>query len=224
MNEIVDLDDLKSQWKEQQTKTKYSQNDLKSMLNRKSVNNVKYILLISIFEFSLGIFALIYLHFINKTNQNLNHSIPDKFVKEIEEFSKYYLLYDIIYCIVFGYFIIKFYTYYKKLQTDSSIRDYILQIINFRKWVHYFIYFNIALFILVLISVFSFSVYEFVKIYEIQTGKQMSIGKAIFIGSVGTVIFGCTLGGILWLYYRLVYGIFLKRLKHNLSELEEIEE
>ncbi len=215
MNE---LENIKNQWQQQKINTEFSDNDVLQMLNKKSQNNVRNILIFSIIEFCIAITTFIFLYFTDNSTQS---TLPEKYIREIENFVHYFKMYNIVYIIIFFIFVVTFFRCYKRLQISSSVKEYITQILQFRKKVNYFILLNIILFGLVLFSLFSFGLIEAVKIA--QENQIQITTKSIVIISIILLVIVIFSVAILALIYRLFYGTFLIRLKKNLSELEKIE-
>ena len=110
-----------------------------------------------------------------------------------------------------------FYQNYKKINVESNLKKFILQIISFKKTVNIFILANILLlvFFTAVLTVFTFYI---LSQQHIQLSHPTLIG---FI--VGTVLMTILSIVLIWLYYRIVYGIIMKRLGKNLDELKKME-
>ena len=116
-----------------------------------------------------------------------------------------------------GVFVVLFYQNYKKINVESNLKKFILQIISFKKTVNIFILANILLlvFFTAVLTVFTFYI---LSQQHIQLSHPTLIG---FI--VGTVLMTILSIVLIWLYYRIVYGIIMKRLGKNLDELKKME-
>ena len=66
-----DLDSFKKTWQEQEVKEKYDNQEIIQMLNRKSRNNVRYILWISLLEFLMFLGITLYYVFLGNEEANL---------------------------------------------------------------------------------------------------------------------------------------------------------
>ena len=216
-----DIDLLKNSWQRQNVAPKYDSRAIENMLNRKSRNYVKYILWINILEFLFVLAANAYYLY-------ADHG-TDSFIKLLEKlgvqktaplemnYQHLYLGIEIISLAFTGVFMVLFYLNYRKIHVESNLKKLILQIIRFKKTVNLFILMNI-----VLIFVFAGSL----AVFTIQIINDQNIELApstmtgIYVGIAFAIMF-CA--GLIWLYYRIVYGIIMRRLTSNLDQLKEIE-
>lgn len=217
-----DLDDFKQTWQKQETKPRYEQEEILTMLNKKSRNYVKYILWISVLEFLLFLSINIY-NVLKKSEQNSFISILEKLgVEKTENFMKNFHVFDmtmnILTLVITAYFVILFYINYKKIHVESNLRKFILQIFKFKKTVNLFILVNVLLIIFSAVLLTLFSIYYLQK-QEIQLSQPELI---VFVTEISVIILLSL--AMIWLYYKVVYGIILKRLSRNLSQLQEIED
>lgn len=209
-----ELEFLKNDWKKQDGNyPKLSYEQLYKMILKKSSSIVRWIFIISILEFVFwGI---------------LNFCLADQdYWKELE---KIHLkgftigLYLIGYIITF-YFIYRFYRNYKKITATDSAATLMENIINTRKTVKYYIGY-------ILISTgFTFLVYAYYmfkyhtanlevtnpSLYDFDTSQWL-----LLIGA--SVVFLIVFLGLIWLFYKLLYGILLNRLQKNYKELKRLE-
>lgn len=216
-----DLDSFKKTWQEQPVKPKYDNNEILKMLNKKSRNYMKYIFWISVVEFLffsvLGVFYLI------QSNE------PDSFLSILEKMGVHkdsqlvtkldniYLIVKILSLVVTGYFVFKFYQNYRKIKIEEDLKLFIIRIIAFKKTVNAFILTNIGLLIILISALIGFTFY-------ILNVQNIELNASTFTGFIVGIIVGTILCVILiWVYYRLVYGIIMSRLDKNLSQLKEIE-
>lgn len=216
-----DLDSFKKTWQEQPVQQKYGNHDILQMLNRKSRNYVKYIFWISAAEFLF--FTLIGLFYIIQGNEsnsfiNILEKLGIRKTSDMEtDFDHIYLTLKILSLSVTAYFVYKFYQNYKDIKIEENLKKFILKIIEFRKTVNAFILINIAL-LIAFTSIFTVFVFYIVNTQNIKITNSMITGfiAGIIISTVFTVL-------IVWLYYRVVYGIIIKKLGRNLKQLQEID-
>lgn len=216
-----DLDNLKKTWQEQKVEPKYSNSEIEAMLNKSSRNYVKYILWISIAEFMVILCLNIYYTFSSgdadsfiKTLQRLG---VENTLKLQADFAHLYFVLKIVSLIVTAFFVIRFYQNYRKIHVESNLKKLILQIIRFKKTVNMFILTNIILLVAftIVLTVFSFSV---------LSQQSIHLNHPTLIGFVTGLVLMTILSVVLiWVYYRIVYGILLKRLGKNLTELQKID-
>ncbi|KAA0130377.1 beta-carotene 15,15'-monooxygenase [Chryseobacterium sp. SN22] len=216
-----DLDSFKKTWQEQPVQQKYGSNEILQMLNRKSRNYVKYIFWISAAEFLF--FTLIGLFYIiqgKEANSFLN--ILDRLgvqkTPELElTFDNIYLVLKILSLLVTAYFVYRFYLNYRGIKVEENLKKFILKIIQFKRTVNAFILINIAL-LVTFTSIFT------VFIVYILNTQNIEITNSTLAGFIaGTVISTVFTVLMVWLYYRVVYGIIIKKLDRNLTQLREID-
>lgn len=216
-----DLDNFKKTWQEQPVQQKYGSNEILQMLNRKSRNYVKYIFWISVAEFLF--FTLIGLFYIiqgKEANSFLN--ILDRLgVRKTPElelaFDNIYLVLKILSLSVTAYFVYRFYQNYRGIKVEENLKKFILKIIQLKKTVNAFILINIAL-LVAFTSIFT------VFVFYILNTQNVEITNSTIIGFItGTVISTVFTVLMVWLYYRVVYGIIIKKLDRNLTQLREID-
>ncbi|MBW8523118.1 beta-carotene 15,15'-monooxygenase [Chryseobacterium chendengshani] len=216
-----DLDSFKKAWQEQPVQQKYDNNEILNMLNRKSRNYMKYIFWISVAEFSFfTIFGLFYI-LQNKESNTFLTSLQKLGVEKNHELEtnldSIYLIIKIVSLLVTGYFVIQFYQNYRKIKVEEDLKIFITRIINFKKTVNAFIVTNIVLFVLFTAT---FTVFVFYVLND-QNIQITASAKTGFI--IGILISTLLCIFLIWIYYRLVYGIIMKRLDKNLKQLKEIE-
>ncbi|KXH85536.1 hypothetical protein [Chryseobacterium kwangjuense] len=216
-----DLDSFKKTWQEQPVQPKYDSTEILQMLNRKSRNYVKYIFWISVAEFLF--FSVLGLFYIIKgTESNSFLNILEKL--GVQKTSDLKLTFDNIYFVlkmlslsVTAYFVYKFYQNYKGIKIEENLKKFILKIIQFKKTVNAFILINIVLLISVT-SVFMLFVFYILNTQHIEITNSTITGFiiGIILSTILTVL-------MVWLYYRVVYGIIIKKLDRNLQQLKDID-
>ena len=216
-----DIDSLKKTWQDQEIADGYDQNEIESMLNKKSRNYVKYILWISVAEFVvfgiINFLALFSDNFHTDFTSILNR-LQIRNQNEVEfSLDKIYYSMKIFSLLITGVFVVIFYINYKKINVESNLKKFITHIIHFKKTVNFFIFSNIFLLILFIGSFTSFLVF-------VINQQNIHVDNPTFWGLITGVVFSLLICIILiLLYYKLAYGILLKRLSRNLSQLEQID-
>lgn len=205
----MDLDKIKVVWKKQSNKEKYTSEQIFKMLKSKSINSVKWIFLISLSEVCVAIF--IYLFSLIKPSAKLVNTLhtSNEYIYHV------YKVLNIMVLIVSIIFVFHFLKSYKKIKVQSSVMNLTKQIINFRKRVNYFIYFNFGMFFI------TFSVLIFIILSSSYSFDWISTNGLFVFISIASMFAICL--GLLYLYYYLIYGIFLRRLKENIKDLESID-
>ncbi|KMQ71208.1 hypothetical protein [Chryseobacterium koreense] len=217
-----DLDHLKKTWQQQEVKPKYDGTQIEEMLNKSSRNYVKYILWISIAEFIVILAMNIYYTFLGDDTESFLNILGKLGVQNTakleEDFTHLYFALKIVSMLITGVFVVLFYRNYRRINIESNLKKLILQIIQFKKTVNYFIFANILLIILVLGILAAFT-------FATLSGQNIHLNHPTLIGFITGFMVTLILSVVLiWVYYRIAYGIILKRLGKNLAELKKIEE
>jgi hypothetical protein len=216
-----DLDSFKKTWQEQPVQQKYDNTEILQMLNRKSRNYVKYIFWISVAEFLffsvLGIFYFFKGEESNSFIKVLERLGAQKTPEVEHNFDITYLAIKILSLLITAYFVYKFYQNYRKIKIEENLKGLITRIIKFKKTVNAFILISILL-LVAFTSIFTAFIFYALNSQNIEpTNSDLMI---VIIGIVVSMILSITL---IWLYYKLVYGIIMRKLDRNLKQLKEIE-
>jgi len=211
-----ELELLKKQWQsKEQELPKLSFADIYKMLLKKSSSIVKWIFYISIAEI---VFWTL-----------LAFLVPESSTKFSDDIGLHNILLgvNILNYLVFGFFIILFYRNYRKISTTDSLKNLMGNILRTRKTVKYFVVYNITTSIMLIVGI---NIYYFLnqdivfrfmtEDYGIVNISQERFMKMFFAIQI---LFGILMIGFVMLFYRLVYGILLRRLSKNYKELEKIE-
>lgn len=222
MGNDFDLDNFKKTWQEQEIEPLYEKDEeIVNLLNKKSRNYVKYIFWISVAEFifflGFNLFAWIrhdngegYFGIIAQMGLKVNDQIKSNF------YNIYFVFKSLSLIIVLCYVWI-FYRKYKRINVESDLKHFILQIVSFKKSVNRFILFN------VLVLVFFLLLLSFFPIFYIKD-QHIEVSNSKYQGFIIALFIGGGLGILLIiLYYKLVYGIIMRKLSKNLDQLEEID-
>ena len=202
-----ELELLKKDWKKKEQQFKQvSEQDIYGMLHQSSSSIVKWIFIISIIEFL--IFRLL----------DFTLFFDEAFINRL----KSYHIYDIekvatgINFVVLIGFIVYFYKNLKNISTTSSVKKLMKDIIETRKIVKYYVWYNLAIaFVTGVIILFSQLKYDsnLSPLFEKYQLVVISIGLSVIV----------LLVGVFYLFYKLVYGILLKRLQNNYKEIKKID-
>lgn len=211
------LEKLKKQWRRQDENIpQLSFDEIYKMLLKKSSSIVKWIFIISIGE----ILFWTSLVFITPKNGY-------EFIEKIG-LETFFLISNIFYYTIFAGFIFLFFRNYKRISTTDSIKELMNTILRTRKTVRIFIIYNIS-FVIILLIIMNISYYlNFDMLLEMNLDEipndEMSKKGFIFGFFAIQIVFGLVLIGGMLLFYRIVYGIFLRRLYRNYQQLSELEE
>jgi len=209
-----ELELLKKDWQKQGDKLpKLSYDDIYKMIWKKSSSLVKWIFYISVAEFVFWV-SLFFL----PTQETKLDSQVDKLFQNIE------VGLEAIRYIALLYFIIKFYQNFKRISVTDSSRELMKQIISTRKIVMQYVWFNLGIFALVMVIVFiELALFDpNIDLTAIIENTDNSILVWILV-TMALLIAIAFCGFLLWLFYRLLYGILLKRLNDNYRELKKLE-
>ena len=208
-----ELDKLKGAWKNQDyTKHKVSTNDIYKMLHAKSTSYVKWIFYISIIEF----LVIIILNLAIDKDQYLDFYIQMGMKNMI-------IIISIISYLIMIIFIYLFYKNYKKINVNTDAKTLIKSILNTRKTVKYYIYFNLGFMALSSAMLLNkiFSSPENITAYKLQGKIPETFPDTTLL--IILIVFMVLFIGFALLIYRVIYGILLRRLKKNHKELEQLD-
>ncbi|APS40095.1 hypothetical protein [Salegentibacter sp. T436] len=208
------LDLLKKDWKKREGNIpQLSYDEIYKMLLKRSSSIVKWIFVISILEFLF--WALITIFWADHEYWAEMERI------HLKEFTV--VTYVINYGITF-FFIYCFYKNYRRISSTDSVAKLIKNILRTRKTVKYYIgYILISTALITLIYTYFFmnyhasnTVVEDVEKYSF-TPLQWLMFAGIMLGGLAVFL------GIIWIFYRVIYGILLRRLNRNYKELKKLE-
>lgn len=207
---MKNLDKLKEVWKDQKSnKIQYSYDDIQKMLHKKSTSIVKWIFYISILEFCFWTLISI-----------LIDTDWDK-IRALGLYNFMYFLNIFNYVITFV-FIILFYINYRRITVASTTQKLMNDILKTRKTVYNYVLYNVV------ILIFGFGValfYIFSNedfLSKLSASKtHLSTNTTLLISIIISIVIVAAIAGLLLLFYKLVYGILLKKLKDNYKELSK---
>ncbi|MEH6406774.1 MAG: hypothetical protein V7767_05790 [Leeuwenhoekiella sp.] len=204
-----ELELLKKDWKRQEASLpRINASDIYKMILKKSSSLTKWILIIAILEFVFWI--------------TISVAMIDKNYFEHLKSIHFYTINIILSVIHYGvllFFIYWFYNNYRKIKTTDDIKRLMRNILKVRKTVNYYVIYNLAMSFIISVMVFIASVLydpNLSKIWSADTSKNIWL-----IGAI--IIFILVFLFVLWLFYKLLYGILLRRLHRNYKELNKLE-
>lgn len=209
-----ELELLKKDWqKKEGDLPKLTYDEIYRMLWKKSSSIVKWIFYISIFEFVFWIL----LSFLPVNTETLSG-------QSAQTFGVVETVLEVINYLVIIYFIYQFYLNYRKISVTDTSRGLMKNIIKTRKTVMQYVWFNLILFAVLMIVVFL----EFVGLNpnsEITATITEADNSTTLWVIVGLLLLVAILffAFLLWLFYKLLYGILLRRLNENYKELKKLE-
>jgi len=208
---MEELDLLKKDWKKDNAFSQLGEKEIYGMLHRRSSSIVKWILLISIAE--LVVWTGIGLLCNNDDFQALLSHHPG-----VALFFNVMTWLNYAVPVVFIYL---FYKNYVNISATASTRKLMSDILRTRRTVNYYVWYNLAMLVIsfgaALITTFCYSPAVAPLREKAHEQKYMLLLIGIMLGVI--VVFFA----ILWLIYRVIYGILLRRLLANYRELKKMD-
>lgn len=211
---MEELDLLKKDWNKRNTFEQVTENEIYKMLHRQSSSIVKWLLLISVIEFGFWILLTVLLN-------------DEKYQVKLHRYGLEDFMYwtNVVNYMILVAFIFFFYKNYKTISTTDSTRQLMSNIVRTRKTVQYYIWYNLAIvtinIILSILMLFYHNA-QMQSLMEDAAAKGHS-GSFMLICVVISIAFIALIIGIFWLFYKLLYGILLKKLFANYKELKKID-
>lgn len=211
-----ELELLKKDWqKKDEHLPKLSYNEIYTMIWKKSSSIVKWILIISILEFTLP--HLLYL--LPGMTESMNT------YRELGIGNIYNVVMIASYLVVI-YFIFQFYMRYKEISILDNSKELMRKIIKTRKTVKHYVIFSLSMLFLscIIVTVGMYLSDNLLEVFS-QSGKNTDIEpekiKMIMVGGMAifSVVIVAVMGGI----YFLLYGLLLRKLNRNYKELKQLE-
>ncbi len=197
------LELLKKDWKKQEsTLPKLSKEELSKLIHKKSSSIVKWIFIISVLELIIPHLGYLFIDY----DKNV------ELTKELGLSSFFTIFYIIIYIVII-YFVFRFYKNYRSISVNSNPKELMQNIIKTRRTVKHYIWFNLAM-IPIMASVLFYKMFnstEFLEKLPEDTNMVLVWALALIFVLVTVVL--------VWLFYRLLYGILLNKLQKNYNEL-----
>lgn len=210
-----ELDILKKDWKKNENSyTQITEKEIYGMLHKKSSSIVKWILVISILEIAfwsvLGFFTA-----------------DESYLKTLE----LYHLRDVMPIIttvnyaVILFFIYLFYKNYKTINTTDTVKQLMHTILKTRKTVQNYVWYNLIMTFFSMVLVVVFQLKYDPNIEKVFNNMSATMDSNLFYLMVTFfyIIVILVVIGFIWLFYRLIYGILMKRLNNNYKELKKID-
>ncbi len=207
------LELLKKDWKKQDDNyPRLSYDQLYKMIWKKSSSIVKWIFIISIIELLVGTFLNIIL-----SGDDYWQTLEKYNLKGVTEIS-----YILSYAITF-YFIFRFYQNYKRISATDDAATLMKNILRTRKTVKCYIAYILIYTAITVVGITIYMLYLHIDSEQSQFAKYTFNAWQWFKFIGIFVIILASFLGLIWLFYRLVYGILLKRLRKNYEELKKLE-
>lgn len=209
------LESFKAHWQRSAMGEKrFSSSELHKLLARKSSGIVRWIFYLGIGE--LVFFLLLGILLLDDESIEL--------FKQLDIWTEY-VVYSVFHYIIILTFIYLFYRNYKKINAVQPTRTLMKNILTVRSTMSWYVWYNIISGFVSFVAAGFYTILNDPQVEKIrlnvESEEKMIQFYAIVIGIF--VLLSIVFSVILWLFYRLVYGILLKRLKNNYKELKRIE-
>jgi hypothetical protein len=204
---MKELDLLKKEWKKSTNSfAQVSETEIYKMIHKNSSSVVKWILIVSILEFVIL--------------NGISFFTSDKAYDAVLALYPFLSVLEKINYLIIIVFIYCFYRNYKEISVLQSSKALIEHILKTRKTVTYYIYWNI------IIGGFSGAlsgVESFNNGYKAGDNLPENSKGVLDVNYLTAIFIALLTMGFIWLFYKLLYGRFLKKLKDNYIELEKID-
>lgn len=210
-----ELDLLKKDWQKMNSDyPTFSYEQIYKLLHKKSSSIVKWLFVICMAEFIFW--------------GAINFFIPESYLDIYEKFNlkSFLTIIQVMHYVVLLVFIFYFYKNYRAISVIETTSSLMKRIIRTRKTVNYYVYYNIILYVVlsVVVNFIMFSnpdaLIAAFELDELQTDQA----KTINILLIAQIISLLVVIGLLMGYYRIIYGILLRRLTKNYKELANLED
>jgi len=201
---VDELELLKKEWKKQdETLPKLSKQEIYPMLLKKSSSIVKWIFIISMLEFLFWVV--------------LTFSFGGEDTKQFEKehgLQTFDTILPILHIAALIFFVFWFYRNYKRIETTDSSKVLLENIIKTRKTVKYYIWFSMAFLAVSAVIAFVISMQNDPGDFA---DRSMTVLVLQFMAVISVIML------IMWGFYKMIYGILMRRLDRNYRELKKIE-
>ena len=212
---MEELDLLKRAWrKDDHSFSQLSETEIYKMLHQQSSSIVKWILIISLIEF-------IFWNIITFAFSD------DKYQAKLQAYGVDKVMFAInaVNYVIIIAFIFIFYKNYRAISTTDSTRLLMKNILKTRNTVQNYIWYNLGIVTISIVLSIVMLIYHNPQMISMLHQADVN-GNRVFFLSACTVIsisFVLLIIGLFWLFYRVLYGILLKKLHVNYKELKKIE-
>ncbi|MFL1012345.1 hypothetical protein [Flavisericum labens] len=208
-----ELELLKKGWDKQSEHKKLTVSDLYPMLHKKSSSVVKTLFYISVAELVFWILINTIPYF---TSDAYRKRLDDVYADDIV-----FTELTIFSYVVILLFIYLLYKAYKSISVTDSSKKLMESILRTRKIIKYYVLYNLIMAGVSLLVGFYFAFTHNPELADqIAHFSKQETMMATAILVVSTIAFIL----VIWLFYKLIYGLLLKRLNKNYRELKQLED
>jgi hypothetical protein len=203
------LDLLKKDWqKTEGVFTPIQEAELYKMLHLKSSSIVKQIFIISILEILLWTAISIFCN-------------TDAYFKNIK-FELFLEIFNYLNYLITLVFIFFFYRNYVAISTTVSTKKLMNAILKTRKTVQSYVWYNLVVILISVVMGFYIGIINNNKTLVLQDDYTIN-NINIFVLAVVILVIIVIILGLFWLFYKLLYGILLRKLNTNYKALKKID-
>ena len=208
---MKELDLIKKDWQKDNAFEQVSELEIYKMLHTKSSSIVKWIFIISILEILLWTSISIFFD-------------SDDYLKntKYDEDLIYFQALNFVNYAVIIVFIYLFYKNYVIISTTVSIKQLMKDILKTRKTVQYYVWYNLGMVTFSLLLGFYIAFTSNPNLMVVNA-KFVTDDRVTAIVIVVLILIIVVFLSFFWLFYKLLYGILLKRLYRNFNELKKID-
>ena len=211
---MEELDLLKKAWqKDSHSYEQISESEIYKMIHKRSSSIVKWILIISIIEVLFW------------TAISVCYN-TDEYMKKLhaENMMIYFKVLNFANYVVILWFIYNFYKNYIKISTTVSTKQLMQDILKTRKTVKYYVWYNLGMIVVSLIAGFIIAFAYNPKMNLLKNKIAHETNYHTLCVTLGVILLTIiVIVGLFWLFYRLLYGILLRKLYSNYKELKKID-
>ena len=204
---MEELEKLKKSWNKD-IHPKISAEAIYKMILKKSSSAVKWIFIICTIELALGLISGIIL--ISNPKNELN--LPSWFETIIT-------IAGILIPVIYSY---KFFKNYQKINTTSSVKELLNNIIKTRKTVKQFVLINLSLIAVMIIFVSFYTLTMPMGVNNEIAYPLITIKDYLVLALVILILTTMVIGACLFVYF-LLYGILMRKLNKNHKELKQLD-
>lgn len=212
---MEELDILKKDWKKEDSRyPKLSYDDIYKMILKKSSSIVKWIFIISILEFVFW--------------TAISFALKDAdFNKKFESYNAQNIMipFMVMGYLILAYFFYKFFMNYRTISVTDNAKRLMENILKTRRTVKQYVAFNLIYLVVSAFLVLSIEINRdetvIASVNKAAANGELFKFYAITIISVTFVL--ALIIGLFLIFYYLIYGLLLKRLNTNYSELKKLE-
>ncbi|UKM63543.1 hypothetical protein GSB9_00086 [Flavobacteriaceae bacterium GSB9] len=208
-----ELELLKKGWHKQPGHKKLTVTDIYPMLHRKSSSIVKTLFYISVAELVFWILVNTIPYF---TSDAYRKRLDDVYTDDI--LFTWLTVFSFAVIVLFIYLL---YKSYKSISVTDSARQLMESILRTRKIIKYYVLYNLVMAGVSLLIGFYFAFThnpELANQVAHFSKEETMMATAIIV--ISTVVFIL----VIWLFYKLIYGLLLKRLNRNYRELKRLDD